>query len=82
MLTDKTRSRIDSDLSRYIGSTVWGAVRFDIAQKIAESHAVNIVLVYKLQRTEINDAIDYAWKLADTLLAERLKYFDRRDSNG
>lgn len=68
MLTDKTRSKIDLDLSRYVGETAWGAVRFDIAQKLAEAHAVNVVLGYKLQRTEIDDAIDYAWKLADLSL--------------
>ena len=68
MLTDKTRAKIDSDLTRKIKETAWGAVRGDIAQKLAETRAVNLVLSYNLQRTEIDDAIDYAWKLADRII--------------
>jgi hypothetical protein len=72
MLTDKTRVKIDSDLSRKIKETAWGAVRDDIAQKLAETRAVNLVLSYNLQRTEVDDAIDYAWKLADRIIYDRI----------
>jgi len=72
MLTDKTRQRIDLDLTRKIKETAWGSVRSDIAHKLAETRAVNLVLGYNLQRTEIDDAIDYAWKLADRIIHDRL----------
>jgi hypothetical protein len=71
MLTDKTRQRIDFDLSKKIKETAWGSVRDDIAKKLAETRSVNLVLSYKLQRTEVDEAIEYAWNLADRIIYDR-----------